>query len=132
MSIRIFHSYEVQLSAAAEHLAHFLDSKEKEVIGTTYKELRDMVAGIHKCGYFDRVSVEEKEEVEAEEQGEGEGAGTGQQGRSRAIRKSCPFTQRGQFSSTEVWLKVAMSAAVTPDINNIVYYRSLNVGIASS
>ena len=40
--------------------------------------------------------------------------------------------QRGQSSSTEVRLKVAMSAAVTPEINNAVYYRSLNVGLASS
>ena len=42
------------------------------------------------------------------------------------------IAQRGQSSSTEVRLKVATSAAVTPEINNAVYYRSLNVGLSSS
>ena len=48
----------------------------------------------------------------------------------KRLMASC--MQRGQSSSTEVRLKVAMSAATTPEINNVVYYRSLNVGIASS
>ena len=49
-----------------------------------------------------------------------------------SVRTANLISQRGRSSSTEVRLKVAMSAVVTPEINNVVDYRSLNVGIAPS
>lgn len=58
--------YEEQLTLAADHIVNFLDAKDKEVTGTTYKDLKTLVDKISECGYFQK-----KGEV-AEEAGEAE------------------------------------------------------------
>ena len=35
-------------------MVNYLDAQEKEVAGTTYKKLREMVDQIQKCGYFNK------------------------------------------------------------------------------
>ena len=37
---------------ASEHIVNFLDAQDKEVAGTTYKQLRELVDHVQKCGYF--------------------------------------------------------------------------------
>lgn len=62
--------YAEQLTAAADHIVNFLDAKEKEVAGTTYKDLKTLVEKISECGYFEKkgeVEEEVEEEVEAPE-----------------------------------------------------------------
>ena len=46
----------------AEHLTFLLEGKDKEILGTTYKELHDMIGKIEECGYFNHVVEEEEEE----------------------------------------------------------------------
>lgn len=45
-----------QLTRASEHIVSFLDGREKSVMGTTYKQLKEMVDKINDCGYFDNVN----------------------------------------------------------------------------
>ena len=47
-------SYAHELFTASEHMVNYLDAQEKEVAGTTYKKLREMVDQIQKCGYFNK------------------------------------------------------------------------------
>ncbi|KAK2146087.1 hypothetical protein LSH36_634g00074 [Paralvinella palmiformis] len=59
--------YTEQLTNASEHIISFLDARDKSVIGTTYKQLREMVDKINDCGYFDNVNTtEEEKKVESE------------------------------------------------------------------
>ena len=63
----LYCSYEKQLYTASDHLMSFIEGREKTVVGTTYKELRDLVQKIHDCHYFDankRTQEEKKEEVD--------------------------------------------------------------------
>lgn len=61
-------SYTEQLSAASEHIVNYLEGKEKDVAGTTYKQLKDLVSQINQSGYFDQVNTETvTEEAVAEE-----------------------------------------------------------------
>ena len=67
-------SFEEQLQSASEHLACYLEPRDKEVLGTTYKDLRTMIESIHSCGYFDQPAEKEEEPaVEAAEEEEVEG-----------------------------------------------------------
>jgi caprin-1 len=43
-----------------------VEGKSKEILGTTYAKLKELVTAIHACGYFDQ-SVEETSEEQAEE-----------------------------------------------------------------
>lgn len=43
-----------------------MEGKSKEIVGTTYAKLKELVATIHACGYFDQM-VEETREEQAEE-----------------------------------------------------------------
>ncbi|XP_075212065.1 cell cycle associated protein caprin family member [Lycorma delicatula] len=45
-----------QIQKAAEHLIFLAEGKNKEVIGTTYANLRQKIQEIHTCGYFDSSS----------------------------------------------------------------------------
>lgn len=60
-------SFDTQLNAASEHIVNYLDGKDKEILGTTYKDLKDMTERIIGCGYFDNPHAEE-EVVEEEAQ----------------------------------------------------------------
>ena len=47
-------SFEEQTTTAAEHLINILDRKDKEVIGTTYLALAEVLDKIVECGYLDK------------------------------------------------------------------------------
>ncbi|XP_053600168.1 caprin homolog [Plodia interpunctella] len=53
------------VNKAAEHLYSVIDGKPKEVLGTTYTRIKEIVTTIHGCGYFDKtvevVTVENEE-----------------------------------------------------------------------
>merc|ERR1719210_1778550 len=61
-------NFEDELKAAAEHLACYLEPRDKEVLGTNYKDLRALVDSIHESGYFDKKDEEEVVNGEAEEE----------------------------------------------------------------
>ncbi len=57
-------SFEAELAGAAEHLNSFLDSKEKDVAGTNYKDLKSVVEKIQECNYFEQNHDKPEEVVE--------------------------------------------------------------------
>ncbi|XP_071809355.1 uncharacterized protein [Asterias amurensis] len=63
-------SFETKVTAASEHLNSYIKEDEKEVLGTTYKALKEMVTQINGCGYLDNLPTEpteeEVEEIEEE------------------------------------------------------------------
>lgn len=59
--------YLLQLNHAAEHLVNLLDGREKEVVKTTYKELKELILLIGNCGYFENAKKSE-ESPEGEEE----------------------------------------------------------------
>ena len=63
--------YHTSLSQAADHIFCLLEGKERPVVGTTYKELKELLVLIAQCGYFDRAPHSGEEEV-GEEQAEKE------------------------------------------------------------
>jgi len=72
-------AFDEEIAAAAEHLQLYLSASEKEVVGTTYKALKEIVESIHSSGYLDQppaeAAAEEEEpavEVEAVEEPEAE------------------------------------------------------------
>ena len=48
------------------HITAFLENKDKEVasMGTTYKQIHELVNQINKCGYFDRKDSQGNDEQE--------------------------------------------------------------------
>ncbi|XP_049864900.1 caprin-1-like [Pectinophora gossypiella] len=46
-----FHAYTTK---AAEHLYAIIDGKPKEIFGTTYTHIKEIVTAVHECGYFDK------------------------------------------------------------------------------
>ncbi|CAL7937135.1 unnamed protein product [Xylocopa violacea] len=62
-----------QVQKVAEHYVAIVDGKQREVVGTTYNKLKEIITSINQCGYFDQVHeteavVEEVAEVVAETQ----------------------------------------------------------------
>ncbi|XP_076676221.1 caprin family member isoform X2 [Andrena cerasifolii] len=62
-----------QVQKVAEHYVAIVDGKQREIIGTTYNKLKEIITSINQCGYFDQVheaeaTVEEVTEVVAESQ----------------------------------------------------------------
>jgi caprin-1 len=55
-----------QLQHSAEHLLGIVEGKAKEIVGTTYAKLKELVTTIQDCGYFDQC-VEETREEQSEE-----------------------------------------------------------------
>ncbi|KAL4224651.1 positive regulation of dendritic spine morphogenesis [Mactra antiquata] len=47
--------FQQELGDASEHIVCLLDSKEKAVVGTTYKDLKELLDLISNCGYFEKV-----------------------------------------------------------------------------
>ncbi|KYM83219.1 Caprin-1 [Atta colombica] len=43
-----------QAQKVAEHYVAIVDGKQREVIGTTYNKLKEIIAKINQCGYFDQ------------------------------------------------------------------------------
>lgn len=64
-----FHGYTTK---AAEHLYAIIDGKPKEVLGTTYTHIKEIVSSVHECGYFDKgaevVAVENEGIIAPEEE----------------------------------------------------------------
>lgn len=61
--------YQAQLNAAGDHVICLIDSREKEVVGTTYKALKELINDVSNCGYFERALKEENtEECGAEQE----------------------------------------------------------------
>ncbi|GFO33824.1 Caprin-1, partial [Plakobranchus ocellatus] len=59
--------YSQRLITAAEHLVAILDGKDRQVVGTTYKEIKELITSISECGYFEKMaSGDEVEEGEPE------------------------------------------------------------------
>ncbi|CAH0721627.1 unnamed protein product, partial [Brenthis ino] len=59
-----FHTYTMK---AAEHLYAIIDGKPKEILGTTYAHIKEIVNTVHECGYFDKsaeIVVPEPEECQ--------------------------------------------------------------------
>ncbi|KAL7300508.1 hypothetical protein TKK_0006508 [Trichogramma kaykai] len=54
-------SYIAQAQKVAEHFVHIVDGKQREVVGTTYARIKEIINSVHECGYFDRVQAVEKE-----------------------------------------------------------------------
>ncbi|XP_003402634.1 caprin homolog [Bombus affinis] len=62
-----------QVQKVAEHYVAIVDGKQREVVGTTYNKLKEIITSINQCGYFDQVHeteaiVEEVTEAVAETQ----------------------------------------------------------------
>ncbi|KAG7305554.1 hypothetical protein JYU34_009634 [Plutella xylostella] len=53
--------FQAQASKAAEHLYSIIDGKPKEVLGTTYAHIKQIVTTVHECGYFDKSAAPEPE-----------------------------------------------------------------------
>nr|CAD7398954.1 unnamed protein product [Timema poppensis] len=53
--------FQDQLQHSAEHLVAIVDGKTKEIVGTTYLKLKEIVASIQSCGYFDQTTEEATE-----------------------------------------------------------------------
>ncbi|KAK3750919.1 hypothetical protein RRG08_029836 [Elysia crispata] len=56
--------YSQRLTTAADHLVAILDGKDRQVVGTTYKEIKELITLISGCGYFEKLTSE-PEPVEA-------------------------------------------------------------------
>ncbi|KAH9496414.1 Caprin-1 [Bulinus truncatus] len=59
--------YPQKLTTAAEHLVNILEGKDRQVVGTTYKEIKELITLIKECGYFERAKKAVVEEVPAED-----------------------------------------------------------------
>ncbi|XP_014355575.2 caprin homolog [Papilio machaon] len=46
--------FHMQTVKAAEHLYAIIDGKPKEILGTTYAHIKEIVTTVHECGYFDK------------------------------------------------------------------------------
>lgn len=44
-----------QVQKVAEHYVAIVDGKQREVVGTTYNKLKEIITSINQCGYFDQV-----------------------------------------------------------------------------
>ncbi|XP_053974649.1 caprin homolog [Hylaeus anthracinus] len=62
-----------QVQKIAEHYVAIIEGKQREVVGTTYNKLKEIISSINQCGYFDQVheteaATEEVTEVVTETQ----------------------------------------------------------------
>ncbi|XP_076176688.1 caprin family member [Ptiloglossa arizonensis] len=62
-----------QVQKVAEHYVAIIDGKQREVVGTTYNKLKEIISSINQCGYFDQVHeteaiIEEATEIVTETQ----------------------------------------------------------------
>ncbi|KYN15307.1 Caprin like protein [Trachymyrmex cornetzi] len=50
-----------QAQKVAEHYVAIVDGKQREVIGTTYNKLKEIISKINQCGYFELIYIEKIE-----------------------------------------------------------------------
>lgn len=43
-----------QVQKVAEHYVAIVDGKQREIVGTTYNKLKEIISSINQCGYFDQ------------------------------------------------------------------------------
>ncbi|XP_015593430.1 caprin homolog [Cephus cinctus] len=55
-----------QVQKVAEHLVAIVDGKQKEVVGTTYNKIKEIITSVNQCGYFDQVQQDRSQKTEAE------------------------------------------------------------------
>ncbi|KAJ2950606.1 hypothetical protein O0L34_g8858 [Tuta absoluta] len=60
--------FHMHTTKAAEHLYAIIDGKPKEVLGTTYTHIKEIVSAVHQCGYFDKGGDAPALEPETEEE----------------------------------------------------------------
>nr|KAG5699468.1 hypothetical protein BaRGS_016314 [Batillaria attramentaria] len=65
-------NFSAKLTTAAEHLVSLLEARDRPVVGSTYKELYELITLVNDCGYFERAREAEEtvEEPAAEEKEE--------------------------------------------------------------
>lgn len=56
--------FHIHITKAAEHLYAIIDGKPKEMLGTTYTHIKEIVGAVHECGYFDRFEEAVPTEIE--------------------------------------------------------------------
>lgn len=56
-----------QLQKVAEHYVAIVDGKQREVVGTTYNKLKEIIHSIHLSGYFDQAHTVESAVEEVRE-----------------------------------------------------------------
>ncbi|BFZ15925.1 hypothetical protein BsWGS_18964 [Bradybaena similaris] len=61
--------YPQRITLAAEHLVNYLDAKDRQVVGTTYKQLKELITLIMQCGYFEKPTNVELLEAASTEAG---------------------------------------------------------------
>ncbi|XP_076350985.1 caprin-1-like isoform X3 [Tachypleus tridentatus] len=49
--------FEEQLNTCSEHMLCLIEGKNKEILGTTYKNLKDLLLRISESGYFDHTAI---------------------------------------------------------------------------
>jgi len=49
------YSFASQLASASEHLILYLDHSDKQVVGSTYKDIHQLVDQVAESGFFDTV-----------------------------------------------------------------------------
>ncbi|XP_050410990.1 caprin-1 isoform X2 [Patella vulgata] len=61
-------NYREQTMAASVHLVNLLDSSHKEIVGSTYKQIKDLLTLLNNCGYFEKSSPASEETPEIEQE----------------------------------------------------------------
>ncbi|XP_076316594.1 uncharacterized protein LOC143228957 isoform X1 [Tachypleus tridentatus] len=56
--------FEDQLTTCSEHVLYLVEGRNKELLGTTYKNLKELLSKIHESGYFDDTPKDVPEEPE--------------------------------------------------------------------
>ncbi|XP_022252867.1 caprin-1-like [Limulus polyphemus] len=51
--------FEEQLNTCSDHMFCLIEGKNKEILGTTYKHLKDLLLRINESGYFDHTAINE-------------------------------------------------------------------------
>lgn len=54
--------FNAALSSASEHIISLLEARDRPAVGSTYKELRELIVLINDCGYFERARAAEQTE----------------------------------------------------------------------
>lgn len=55
--------FTTQVQTAAEHLLAVVDGKPKEVFGSNYTHIKEVIGKVHESGYFDQSNIENNTEV---------------------------------------------------------------------
>ncbi|GLV35799.1 Caprin [Carabus blaptoides fortunei] len=52
-------NFTAQVQAAAEHLLAVVDGKPKEIFGSSYSHIKEIIGKVHESGYFDQTPVQD-------------------------------------------------------------------------